>query len=403
MPTKSVSLTAGILSGGSTSASTRALYREEIVFCAKEATSGTIQDPTAADSVLPISAGEANMPIELLEDEQFRNTRSKLPLIRGRTPPGSWKLDTYIKPSGTLGTAPEGSTLYECAFGTKTTVASTSVKYTLADDLPSFTLWRKLGHTMFVNRGCTVDKAEFTVQGDQIGKAAWSGNFIEQATIGTTVVDTGGIDGSATTLPVDHGDRFFVTSSTYGYIIVDEEVMKVTAVSGNNLTVVRGALGTTAAAHVADAAVVPYLPAVSEAGEIIHGKLGAVTFDGTNTFLVNSKIAINNNIKYYDNEKNGVLTAESYGTPGHRTLTLTTSKYYRKEDTVDFSKAYNRTLQNIILNLGSTSGSIARFNAPYGQILAPKFSGSTEVMEDVEIRLIAQVGDYNSELSVTFL
>lgn len=62
---------------------------------------------------------------------------------------------------------------------------------------------------------------------------------------------TAGVDDEATTLPVADGSIF-----REGHVIrLGEEMMKVSAVNGNNLTVSRGYAGTSAAAHAADARV----------------------------------------------------------------------------------------------------------------------------------------------------
>ena len=53
---------------------------------------------------------------------------------------------------------------------------------------------------------------------------------------------------AVTTLAVDDGTDFAVGN----FISVNKEIMEVTAISSNNLTVTRGARGTTAAAHADD-------------------------------------------------------------------------------------------------------------------------------------------------------
>merc|ERR1719409_2303609 len=68
---------------------------------------------------------------------------------------------------------------------------------------------------------------------------------------GVETVDTAGIDDSATTLPVTDGaDLGGDATGLEIYIQVNNEIMKMTAVATNDVTVVRAQAGTTAAAHV---------------------------------------------------------------------------------------------------------------------------------------------------------
>ena len=62
----------------------------------------------------------------------------------------------------------------------------------------------------------------------------------------TTDVNEGSFNATDTTLTVDDGGQF---TKSPQYIKIDSEILKVSSVSSNDLTVVRGALGTTAAAH----------------------------------------------------------------------------------------------------------------------------------------------------------
>ena len=67
-----------------------------------------------------------------------------------------------------------------------------------------------------------------------------------KTTDSTTDVNEGSFNATDTTLTVDDGGQF---TKSPQYIKIDSEILKVSSVSSNDLTVVRGALGTTAAAH----------------------------------------------------------------------------------------------------------------------------------------------------------
>ena len=78
---------------------------------------------------------------------------------------------------------------------------------------------------------------------------------------------------TATTIPVDAGTSFGIGET----IVVDSEQMFISSISSNNLTVVRGVNGTTAATHANDAAVliVRYPEPVVEATYLLANKLWA--------------------------------------------------------------------------------------------------------------------------------
>lgn len=72
--------------------------------------------------------------------------------------------------------------------------------------------------------------------------------WVDYTTRGTHTVLTGAINDSVTSVPVADATVF----KSGEYIAVGDEVMKISSISGNNLTVTRGQLSTTAAAAVKD-------------------------------------------------------------------------------------------------------------------------------------------------------
>ncbi|MBW2037193.1 MAG: hypothetical protein JRI41_06910, partial [Deltaproteobacteria bacterium] len=130
---------------------------EEILFVKKETTAGSLVYPSATDAVLAVGAATVGQETEFLDDEQIREERSRRSPIKGRTMAGEWSFTSYIKPSGTKGTPPETDVLWECGLGTKTVNPGVSVVYSLSSGtLPSFSLVRRVGHTVFFCAGCTV-------------------------------------------------------------------------------------------------------------------------------------------------------------------------------------------------------------------------------------------------------
>lgn len=382
-------------------AETLALFREEQVWVARESVAGTQVDPVAADAVLPIAPCEVNQEIEKLKDDQVRNSRSRFSSIRGRTMPGSWAIPVFAKPSGTAGSVSEADTLLESAFGVQTIDAGVKVEYTFSSSpLPSFTLWRKLGHHLMVARGCVVDELSSMISGKEIGKMSFKGPFFEMALGAEDLVGTGGIDNVATTLPVTNGANFYLPAGMYFYIKVGAEVMKATARSNNNLTVERAQKGTTAAAHALNAPITFWDPGATEVGLPVHGKAGAITVDAATTVMLDCTITLKNNVKMYIDEKNGTYVAANYGTPGKREVTISTSKYLLKADARHLNDSLSLTNFAFIANLGDTTGKILEWSAPSCQKKSPVYSGSEEVEMSLEFEPIATTGDAELKLTI---
>lgn len=385
-------------------AETLALQREELVWCAAESTAGTQVDPVAGDAILPIAMCSVNQAVESLTDNQTRNSRSRFPNIRGITKAGTFSIPIDIKPSGSLGSVPDCDTLMKSLMGTQTINASTSVVYTFANSaLPTFTLWRKLGHTMQVARGCVVNSASFSIAGNAIGTGTFEGLFFELAQASEDTVGVGGISDVATTLPVTNGKNFHIPSGMYIYATINSlETVKITAVSGNNLTVTRAQKGTTAVAHLAGVPITFWNPGTTETGSPVHGKSGAVTIDGSTTILLDVKIDVNNNVKVYEEEKNGLYVASSYGTPGKREVKASTKAYYRSSDNRHLADSLALTTFAMVVNLGDTAGRIVEYSAPTAIKQSPTLSGSEEAELAINWDCIAAVGSAESELTITF-
>lgn len=384
-------------------AETLALAREEQIWCVTESAAGTQTDPAATDVVLPISLTDLSQQVETLMDEQVRNSRSRFSNITGRTMPGTFQISCYCKSSDALGTPPEADTLLKSAFGVQTINASTSVVYSLSSSaaLPTMTILRKLGHHVMVARGAVVDKVDFAISGKEVGKATFSGVFMEMARASEDTVGTGGIDNSATTLPVTNGDRFYIPSGMFIYAQIDNEVVKVTARSGNNLTIVRAQKTTSAASHTAGAAITFWDPGSTELGTPIHGKAGAVTIDAVTTVLLDLSISLENNVHPLIDEKNGAMVWSNFTTPGKRKVTIESGAYLRASDNRDFADSLNQTTFAFIAALGTTSTKIWEFSAPTAVKHSPAYSGSEEVEKKVTFDAIAAVGSADSELTLT--
>jgi len=380
------------------------LANEEQVFVKKETTEGSLVYPSASDLVLCAGPAEVAQEVEFLEDEQIRGGRSRLSYIKGRVNPGSWSLTTYVKPSGTKGTAPEADVLFECLLGQKQVNSGVSVVYSLisTSNLPSFSLWVKKGHTVFACEGATVNSAEFTISGGEIAQIAWSGQFMRRYRAGTAKL-TSEVNNGDDTCVVDNPERFS-DSKIKIKIGNDDNGGEGYTITGINYSTKTISFSPTlqGAGESAGATVEPWWPTSgTETGSPVHGKLGLCTIEGVNTSVMSATISITNNIKYYEDEKNGQLYPTVYEAIGFREITGTLTLLFYKGAAEYFYRADAQSQNALIVPAGQVAGSIMEISCPQIEYRTPTLSGDEEFM--IELPFIAvgtSLGD--DEITVTF-
>ena len=379
-----------------------AFSNEEECFIKKEVSCGTLIKPTASDRIFSVGPVDFAQEQEFLDDEQIGASASMLGPIKGKKNPGDWGINTYVKPSGTLGTAPEHDVLYDCALGSKKVNAGTSVVYSLANQLDSFSCWVKKGHTVFAMRGIAIQGAEFGLSGDAISGISWSGNYMEQLYAGTGTAD-GNYGGGETSIVMKSGHSLRYKADMYIEIGDDDNVAagyKITAVNYTTDTLTIGTvLGSDQGT---DPEITPWMPtAGTEVGEPVHGKLGMVTIDGSDAIVLSANVTLANNAKFYTNEKNNEWTAERFGRPGKRVVEGNLEAYFMQAGPTYFYRAEYQIADALIIPAGNVSGYIMELSLPYAEYGTPKVSGDEEFQNTVPFKGIASAA-LNDEFSITF-
>ncbi len=379
-----------------------ALANQEILFVVPETTKGVLQVPTSACRVYSTEPVDLGQERELIEDAQIRAGASNLPSIKARLMVGEWSFTTYVKASGTKGTAPEADALFTALLGKKTVSSNTKVEYTLEDSLPSLSIWVKKGHTVFAVRGASVETGEFSIAGDAVATVRWSGKFMQRLWAGTsTLEDALNIGDTQVMLPTGHAKRY--SEGMYIKFGADDNSgagYKITSVDYtlDTLTITPGVK----ASHAKGTAIEPWLPtAAAEVGAPVHGKLGLVTIDGVPAVVLSASLTVTNNIKYYDNEKNGVWTAEDFARPGKRTVEGTLSLFFLAQGLDYFYKADYHEMDALVIPAGSEDGSIMELSIPYAEYSSPKLSGTEEFLQELSFKAVASAS-LNDELKVIF-
>jgi len=381
---------------------TLALASEEILFAVIETEAGTLAYPTATDVIRAVGTANVNQSDELLEDGQLSNRRSRLSKIKGRTNPGTWSFTTYTKPSGTLGVAPEHDLLFECAMGKKGSGTGSSIEYTFDSTsvLKSFSLWRKVGHSVFAAAGCTINQVGISVAGSAISQISWSGEFMKWFRAGTSKL-TSAASELDTTIVVEDASLYTPnTRINIGELDNSGSGYKITEVNYTTKTLtISPALEDDAASGTA---VTPWLPTPSyKSGTPVHGKLGIVKIAGNEAIILEANIQLTNNIKYYVDEKNGVMYPTIYGAPTFRDVTGNLRLYFYQNIPGYFYKSEYQIQDALIVPAGDKSGAIMEISCPKIEYETPSLEGDTEVMVSLGFTAIGSAtGD--DEMKIIF-
>jgi len=182
---------------------------EQVCLCCKETTKGTAVYPTAA-AELVIGAGsvDINQQPGYSNSEEVANSLDVLDRFQDQVGAGTFKIPTYVRPSGTAGTAPMADVLYESLMGVGTNVVGTSEAYSQATTKPSFTLWVKKGHTVFFGTGACVDSGAFNFTNKGACKIDFSGGFMQMGWAGTCSAASATANGTGTGYLVDDAENY---------------------------------------------------------------------------------------------------------------------------------------------------------------------------------------------------
>ena len=395
-----------------------AFGRDIIVFAKKEAaaTPGTPVFPAPTDAIFLIGEPNFKQARNFIPDAQRRATFSKVERLKSRLAPGEWSLSTYIKPSGSLGVAPECGQLLEGLFGYENVEEAACVEYLLCDPdasfpyvLPTYTLWYRLGHLVMCNAGCVVNSGDITIKAgnddDAIVGITFSGFFMKQIRTGTDALAVAAAE-TNDTITVDNGRKFMIGSiisindkyATSGY--------KVTNIAGNVLSI-DPVIQTGEGAGIG-AVVKGYLPDPTEVGEPVHGRLGYVTFDEetspVNTPIIAATIGINNNIKMIEDEKvvvAGVDYPNDFIRAAEREVTLSIDCYFRKDVAARWYEVDEQLEKIIKIPAGDTAANRLLFEFPKVQLDTPDLAGAEEVVMTMPKAVLAST-NLEDEIKLVF-
>jgi hypothetical protein len=93
------------------------LARKQKVFAVKETVEGTLEFPSDADLIRPAGTAVMNQSPDYSDSEEVQDSLDVLDQFANAMPAGEFSLPTYVRPSGTVGSVPQGGVLFESMQG----------------------------------------------------------------------------------------------------------------------------------------------------------------------------------------------------------------------------------------------------------------------------------------------
>jgi hypothetical protein len=371
-----------------------------------ETTAGTAVYPTAAAGKSIVLSGNANFSqtASFTDSSEARNSRSAKSRFQDLTPAGTWSFSSFIRPSGTAGTAPDANHLFRCCFGTESIVAGSSVTYTPAVALETMTMLFKYQDVAFGLVGATVNELRMSLTNKGAINCSWSGGFMQMLQAGSTNGCTATAAASWIVMPAATdtqkysvgmrlevynagGSYTHAGSASTGYIIG--------SITTTSIYVTPAIQSTIVAADT----VRPWIPTIAEVGYPVECRTGVCEFDDVAVTLMGMEAAFTNNIRYLEDE----ITTSGYPSAfaaDNRKITGSTSIYLRGEDLHYFYKARNNTNVKIEMIGGTVAGKIFTLTMPYCNFSVPPIAGEMEKQLSLEFQALGSAGE--DEVSLKF-
>lgn len=330
-----------------------------------------------------------------------------------------WKLTSYLRPSGTAGTAPDDFDFWTSLLGTETIVGGTSVTYTPSNSQAArfFCLTRgHLGINYDQAVGCVVGKLGLRVNGPNPPELTWEGNArrrISAAPI-TLASGTTGSTWVATNNLVQAGvsvDALYYQAGNdnggAGY--------RVTTVGAPNSGGGGFSEFTSSAAHgmSSGSLLLPFLPSEIVTGQPVAGISGSLTWGPLNYSrdtmrVVGFDLDVDNATKLHTDEALTRFSADV--TLGRRKVTGTLRVRATQANWLEivrnlnsnFAAGYNPIAATVVI--GATAGSIVTISLPRLEIgsVAANAPEADEMIAEIPFTALASAETAADEISVAF-
>lgn len=393
-----------------------------LVLAATETTLGTTPAPAsqAAYGLLAVEAincslGPAEVGVIRAKQDRAQGRDMQSGWVEGRVMPIEWSFDTSVKSRAAVDTASPLLPFLKAAGLLHTINGGSNVTITAPGQpiesgaFAGVTLTRLLGsglavHEAEVLRGCVAKAlrleggsgevlAKFTGVG--IGKTTATGQAGVMGRVDSITLATGVV----TSMTVTAEESYRLAP---GYYLCESEVIQVTACTpgSTSATIVRGALGSTAAAHTAQP-LVPYRPTPTFTGSPISEASASVTLGGVAARCRSWSVDLTTGMDLLEPETG---SRYSQGAKYTRTEVKAKLQLVLSGDQVSLmGKATARPNLALAIVQGTGTGGIITINAPNAEVVAfnaPDTPGDIAVV-DVELRLRGGTGTGNDTVSIS--
>lgn len=266
---------------------------QDEVYAILEDTAGTFKAPTGAKVVRVVGAGEIAQERPQIPDPQRRFQFSRRVPKSGRFNAGTFNFPFLIKPSGTLGTAPQNHDILKAAWMNYANVPSTSDTYkplAAGSPVPTLSIYVYTGDLELIQMaGCGIDELDVDINtsNDESGllqlKVSGMGMRARRCGSAAVTVDLDGSTDDTITVGVPAVEAFEVETRVS---VVDNGVVDShTDGLGYLISSINYSTGVITLARVVDTAhdatsvagqvwIRPWRPTAAESGDTLHGAIG---------------------------------------------------------------------------------------------------------------------------------
>lgn len=325
--------------------------REEFVFVKKETVMGTYVAPAATDAIQVISTDIVFTP-QRKRVPVKTSLRQQLVKVNGRKS-GTWSIEKYLLPSGTAGTAPDDTDLWEALMGSITDGASDVVYALTKEPGMSLSILRQFGPHQEAICGAVPGKATISWGGEEGSepKAKFEGVCYDHYLSGT----------DALAVAVSAADEIVVVDArqfAVGMLIdvgTDDNtgagfLIEGIAYATNTLT-----LNADVASQAEDAVVKPHYLTPTTAGDIMQVINGTVTLGGSGIYLTGGSVEIDNAPKLRNNEY-GLALPRGLRYPDSRIVKVSLDMYFERGALAWYNDAKRYTALDAVILLGDVAG-----------------------------------------------
>ena len=384
-----------------------ALAREQEIFAILEDTAGTLKKPVATSYVIGTSRPDTKQQPSFSNSKEINDSRDVIARFQDRFGAGDFKLSMYPRPSGSAGTAPMASDVWEAFYGTKTVNGGTSVVYSQANERKTLSVWAKKDHTLFWCRGVKLEKLEMELLTEGAVEAIFSGRFFELGWLGTD--DVAATEPLAeTTILVTDAKKYIISGTTQ--CLVEFELSDGTVYDNSS-----SGYAVTAVDYGANTITInPGLEAEVASGSIVRGFLPTGTVSGAPiearncvANLASSNVPVSK-FEYEINDPANILEKEITTTDfpesavdSTREITGMLGLYWRRDDLAYYYDGRDGNEKDLKMVCGETAGSILTINTPQTVLEIPEDTDEDDTLM-LEIPFAAIGSSGNDSCTATF-